>query len=360
MTEALDRHRGLSHGEALKRVLEEVSEDTPGFYHAKRILPFYDRAMLFFITGERRIGKTFFFTRVMCKLYLEYGYQTVWLRNRLVELQDPAFAASFLADMKKLGYCPEEWDARIDGVYTCPGAEARLVCSFKSLSTFSNSRGGAWPDVAMILLDEFQDESGRFPKKACTGLLSLTKTIFSGRDGRCFLLSNSISCMNPYYAHFRIWPNEPVSFFEDKAIVIEKCSGFYRRAIGRRNQWNKVYKAGVGYGDYADESNDDRMNLIASVPKGAEAIGWIVKVNGNVYRPFMSKGRYYFKAYNGNPGQCYVFVTANADLDGRAMMLPKQMTKALSEMFKAGTARFQDANCMFDMMSVVFPSEIYG
>ena len=360
MTETIDLHKGLTHGEALKAVLQAVSDDTPGFFNFGRLMPWYDVCMLFFITGERRIGKTFFFTRVMCMLYLEYGYQTVWLRNRLVELQDPAFATSFLADMKKLGYCPEEWDARQDGVYTCKGDSGKLVCSFKSLSTFSNSRGGAWPDVAMILLDEFQDESGRFPKKACTGLLSLTKTIFSGRDGRCFLLSNSISCMNPYYAHFRVWPEKPVSVFEDKALAIEKCSGYYRRAIGRKNQWNKVYKAGVGYGDYADESEDERMNMIASVPKGAEAVNWLIKANGNTYRAYMAKGRYYFKAYTGKPGQCLVYVTSNADLDGRAIMVPARMAKALGDMFKNGMARFQDANTMFDLMTVIFPSEIFG
>lgn len=360
MTESVDPHHGVTHGEALRIVLEEVSDDTPGFYNFNRLMPYYPTCMLFFITGERRIGKTFFFTRVMCRLYIEYGYQTVWLRNRLIELQDPAFATSFLADMKKLGYCPEEWDARSDGVYTAKGDSGRLVCAFKSLSTFSNARGGAWPDVAMILLDEFQDEAGKFPKKACTGLLSLTKTIFSGRDGRCFLLSNSISCMNPYYAHFRIWPEQPVSVFEDKGICIEKCSGYYRRAIGRKNLWNRVYKAGVGYGDYADESQDDRMNLIASVPKGAEAVNWIVKANGNTYRAYTAKGRYYFKEFKGNAGQCTIYVTSNADLDGRAVMINPRMVKALGEMFKSGGARFQDANTMFDMMTVVFPSEIFG
>lgn len=350
----------LTHGEALKEVMESVSADSQGFYNANRIMPYWDDAMMFFITGERRIGKTFFYTRVMCELYLRYGYQTVWLRNRLVELQDPSFAPAFLADMKRLGYCPDEWETRADGVYTGKGSDGQLICSFKSLSTFSNARGGAWPQVALIVLDEFQDESGRFPKKACTGLLSLTKTIFSGRDGRCFLLSNSISCLNPYYAHFRIWADKPVSFFPDKAIVIEKCSGYYRRAIGKKNKWNKVYKAGVGYGDYADEKNDERMNLVAPVPKGATACSWIVRANGNQYRPYESKGKLYFKSYNGNYGQCLVFTNDHADLSDKVMMVPKSLAKSLSDMMNAGMARFQDANTMFDIMSIVFPAEIYG
>ena len=357
MCEAIER---ISPGDALKNVLTALSDETDGYYGFGRLLPSYDDCMMFFITGERRIGKTFFFMRVMCKLFTDYGYQTVWLRNRLVELQDPAFSTSFLADMKRLGHCPEDWDTRADGVYTSSGADGRLVCSFKSLSTFSNSRGGAWPDVGMIVLDEFQDESGRFPKKACTGLLSLTKTIFSGRDGRCFLLSNSISCMNPYYAHFRIWPQQAVTVFKDKAIAIENCSGHYRRAIGRKNQWNKVYKAGAGYGDYASVADDERMNMIASVPKGAEACGWLLKANGTYYRAYDSRGRYYYKPYGANPGQLPVYVSDMSDLDGDAMMVPKPMVNALAAMLKAGQVRFQDANTMFDVMSVVFPSEIYG
>lgn len=349
-----------SHGDALKSVMEQVSHDAQGFYNSERIMPYWNDTMVFFITGERRIGKTFFFTRVMCELFIQYGYQTVWVRNRLVELQDPAFAPAFLADMKRLHYCPEEWETRTDGVYTGKGSDAKLICSFKSLSTFSNARGGAWPEVALIVLDEFQDESGKFPKKACTALLSLTKTIFSGRDGRCFLLSNSISCMNPYYAHFRIWAEKPVSVFPDKAIVIEKCSGYYRRAIGKKNKWNRVYKAGVGYGDYADEQNDERMNLVCPVPKGATAYDWIIRANGNQYRAYESKGKVYFKSYTGNPGQCMVFTNDHADLSDRVMMVPKTLVKSLADMTNAGMARFQDANTMFDILSIVFPAELYG
>ena len=54
------------------------------------------------------------------------------------------------------------------------------------LSSAIQHRGPAHPDVDLILFDEFIPEDRRYMKGALKGLMSLTKTVFSGREGcRC-------------------------------------------------------------------------------------------------------------------------------------------------------------------------------
>lgn len=65
--------------------------------------------MLFFIVGERRIGKTLFFQRLACELFLETGKQTMWVRNKKVELIEDGFTSGYLTACKLRGWCPQEW-----------------------------------------------------------------------------------------------------------------------------------------------------------------------------------------------------------------------------------------------------------
>ena len=105
------------------------------------------------------MGKTDIFLRLACELYVRYGCTTGWIRNKQVELSDDANYSSFLADAHKFKWCPKEWTTRPDGVYTSEDRNASRVIEFKAISTFSNTRGAAHPDMLLCVLDEFMSEN---------------------------------------------------------------------------------------------------------------------------------------------------------------------------------------------------------
>lgn len=333
--------------------IKAVSKATDGFYNGRKaLIPAFDRAMIGFIVGQRRIGKTQFFVHLMCYAFQEYGVTTLWLRNKLIEVQE--LGDGFLYDAKRLGWCPEEWEVRADGVYTCPGKEGRQVCWFKSISTFSNSRGSAYP-CDLVVLDEFMPEDRRYPKECATGLISLVKTVCSNRPtARVYCLSNSISMVNPYYAKYRVYPKDIVTYYDDKGIFIEKCVGYKQANMDEGNPWLKVYK-GTGYSEYADEKDDARWNLLVkNVPKGAEGAYWLLLSNGNLYRGYERNGRIYYAEYKGPRNKMYIVSADRENVNVDCVYMSDGMRKGLQQQLDNGICRFVGANCMFDVMNAVF------
>lgn len=336
---------------AIREVLEKLGTNE-GWYNAGRILPHLDDCMVFWIVGERRIGKTDFFLHAAMLLWQDHGQKTMWLRNKKVELEDPAFYEAFLNDAVLHGWAPESYEVRADGVYD--GKERFLL--FQSISTFSNRRGGAHPGVTMMIFDEFMPEDRRYPTACAKGLMSLTKTVFSGRtDARVFCLSNFVSAANPYFVSFGIYPKPDthVTIYADKGMAIERCHG-YHKAIAEGNPWNAVYKAG-NYGDYADESEDSLLNLVSGkIPNGAEIGKYLILKDGRYYAPYSKNGLIYWAEFKGRISSFSVYASTIQECSDSVRMLPKFHLKDMAEISSQGGYRFKSVNDMFAILSILY------
>lgn len=342
----------------IKEAIIEISQKT-GFYNGKKaIIPNFDDTLMYFIVGARRIGKTQFFIHLACHLFQKYGITTLWIRTKLVETQ--MLGDNFLMDAKKLGWCPETWDVRSDGIYTDDTKDAERVMYFASLSTFSNARGRTY-DAKLIVYDEFMPEDKKYTgcKNPATALLSLTRSVFSNDpNARVFCLSNSISCINPFYAKYRVYPKDIITKFPDKHILIEKCIGYKQANMTKDNPWGQLYQA-TGYGDYADEKDDPRFNLICGcLPKGAKPESWVIISGGNCYRFYDLKNKMYVAPWKGNTRGVLVYTADRDCVNANAAYLPNGMRKSLTDIFNNNVARFVDANTMFDMLNIVYPDQI--
>ena len=134
-------------------------------------------------------------------LWQTYRRQTMWIRESLETFKTDNFQADFLNDAYKFGWIEDvdekhKWSCKNDGVRDPDG---NMVIKFQSLSTYSSRRGPGHPDVDLMIFDEFIPEDRRYFRGALKGLMSLTKTVFSGRDGcRCICTSNFVALSNPY------------------------------------------------------------------------------------------------------------------------------------------------------------------
>ena len=327
--------------------------DNDGWYNAQKLLDKAPTANLLYVCGERRIGKTVYFQYLMCKMYQKYGKTTMWLRNQKVEFQNENFYESFLNFASMF---PDlnvaDWETEKDAVYD---QDSNKVCEFQSVSTFSNRRGNASPDMEMMIFDEFMPESRKYPSNCATGIMSLTKTVFSGRHhARLFMLSNYVSAANPYFAKFRIYPNpkKDISVFYEGGIAIEVCRG-YKRAIEHGNPWNRIYQAG-GYQDYATADEDPLNELIQKVPKGAEMSPYVLLIGGNYYMIWHKNGYHYADLYKNKLNGLDV-ITPNVQEAGQGVRLIESWHREyIKEMFGYNQLRFRNPNVMYDILSIVF------
>lgn len=343
---------------AIRKCLEKLG-DNGGWYNAQKILPYIDECMMLWIVGERRIGKTDLMLHLAMMLWQDHGLRTMWIRNRKVELDDPAFFNTFLADALEHGWTDREYIVRPDGVYEAtedgkPAPDKRAIV-FQSISTFSNRRGGAHPDVVMMVFDEFMPEDRKYPAQCAKGLMSLTKTVFSGRtDARVFCLSNFVSAANPYFVAFGIYPEpgQDVTVYEDKGMLIEKCRG-YHRAIAEDNPWTSIYRAGR-YGDYADETEDTLLQLVRKMPKGAIPEPYAILRDGRVYRPYTKDGLVYWALYKGSLNGVSLYASTIQETSDSVRMLPRFYLNSMAEISANGGYRFADANVMFAILNIVY------
>ena len=341
------------------RIIEEDIGDNEGWASFIKLLKYARGCPIWFMIGARRIGKTDVSLKLALLLWLKYRRKTMWVRDVLKTLEGQNFQADFLNDAYEFGWIHDvddehKWTVKNDGVHEPDG---ELVIKFQSLSTYSSRRGPAHPDVDLMLFDEFIPEDRRYQKGALKGLMSLTKTVFSGREGcRCICTSNFVALSNPYFAGFEIYPDpaKDVTAWPEKGVAIERCRG-YRCAIAKESAWNKAYAA-AHYGDYADEEEDVMHKLIRKVPKGAIPDKWALMISDKWFRIYTTTAgvRIARQEKNLNRNSTVLYVTDPRDLSDEVVMLPPIARVSIENDIAAGRLRYEDPNTLFAFVNLTY------
>lgn len=306
-------------------------------------------ATIYFLIGQRRIGKTTAFIYFALELWKKYKIKTMWVRSRIKEFEETY--QDFLNIPQKLGWVPEGIEVKKDGVYD----KKNQFIIFQGLATAGNRRGGGHPDVFLMIFDEFQPEDLRYPKNPLTMLLSLTQTVLSGKKGSlCFCLSNFVSLANPYFVGLDIYPDKKITIFAEKGVVIERCVG-YRCGIEEENPWQKVYRQGKYLG-YQSEKEDGLIDLVVPIPRGAKPIiNEFLLLDGKFYILYQKDKIFYWG--RGYPqGKNYTVITPNyAEMQKNITLISKNMfVKELQYMLESNSIRFDSPNTLFAIVSLMY------
>ena len=184
------------------------------YYNPNKLLS-YNR-ILNCVIGARSIGKSFAFKEYPIKRFIKYGEQFIYLRRYKGELRklknyfnDVAF--KFPDHTFKV----KGWELYIDD---------KLAGWGIPLSAWQTEKSNAYPNVTLIVFDEFireKDNSGYLPNEV-EALLNLMHTVFRDRDNcRCVCLSNAVTLVNPYFVYFNIVPDITKRFNAYESIVVE-------------------------------------------------------------------------------------------------------------------------------------------
>ena len=337
-------------------MLEIVKEigNNGGWYNALKLARFWNPSLLKFVIGGRGMGKTDYWLQVAIRLYEKFGCQTVWIRNKKVELSEEGNYSNFLNDAKAFGWCPDSWESREDGVFDAPGKDAEQVIKFASISTFSNKRGAGHPNVMLMVFDEMIPEDRKYPKMCAHGLISLIASMSRGRC-KVIVCSNYVSAGNPYWAKLEIYnnPKYDVTNYPDKACCIEVAKG-YNKATKEDSDFAKVARAGH-MPQYEDEKCDSLLGLVAPIPKGAKPAPYVYLIDGQYFREWDKGGLRYIDAWKGEIKASTIIFTPNVtECTEGVQLIPKAVMRYLTENMERNFLRFKTPNVMFKVLNMIY------
>lgn len=219
--------------------------------------------------------------------------QFIYLRRYKDELS--LARGTFFADIE---YKFPEWDFRVRGYEAqasprkyadmARGRPWATIGFFVALSVAQNFKSVQFPNVKLIIFDEFIIEKGGIylPDEA-SKFLNFYNTVDRYKDKtRVFMLANSVAITNPYMIHYRVNPNDADKNGFIKLADPDKSSGpdianfmIWHFPDSKEFQ-NEVFQTKFGkfiastdpdYADYAvgNKFSDNNDNLVDSKPSSA-------------------------------------------------------------------------------------------
>lgn len=274
-------------------------------------------ALFYVIVGNRSAGKSYGCKKKGINNFIKKGEQFIYTRRYEKDLKESV--PTFFDDIIRNNEFPD-YEFKVDGY--------KLYCRLKEdpdkkvpwtkdeicgygviLSTADNKKSISYPNVTMIIYDEFMLDSEssmqRYLKNEPRTLMNLYETV--ARPGtehpRCvlFMLSNSVSINNPY---FLIWdlkmpgtdkPDKNGKFIwhhPSRSIIVENVKKSEMIEAKKQHEFYSITK-GTGYDDFSINNafiNDDEtfveersstaMPYFNFIYKGQKFGVWISMIEG--------------------------------------------------------------------------------
>lgn len=218
--------------------------DTSIFWDIRKPLSY--NALFNFIVGARGCGKTYGCKDWGIRSFLKNKKQFVYVRRYANELEESA--RLYWNDVSK-AYPDHEFDYAA-GEFTIDGETAGYAIP---LSTAKSKKSKSFPDVNLIIFDEFILDKGytRYLPDEVINFLELYETIARLRDDvRVFFISNALTTVNPYFLYFNVKVKKGEEFYCKNDILIQWCKNEDYAAVKSQTRFGKLI-SGTAYGDYA-------------------------------------------------------------------------------------------------------------
>ena len=218
------------------------------------------------VLGPRGDGKTFAAKEQVIRNAINKGEEFIYLRRYQKELDS---RHTFFDDVR---FKFPDHEFNVDGkraMMKGPG-DSKFSCIgyFIALSTSQQQKSVAFPNVTMIVFDEFLIDKGaiRYIPQEVKVLLDFLSTVDRYKDKtRLVMISNSVAIANPYFQEWSIRVNKDQEWWSDKTgfVVIHFIKDHIFAQQVRETRLG-AFISDTEYGKYAvdAEFSDNGDNLI--------------------------------------------------------------------------------------------------
>ena len=221
-----------------------------------------DKPEIFICTSNRSAGKTTYFSRLCVNRYLDKGEKFCLIYRYNYELD--GCADKFFKDIKGLFFPSHEMTSKrqaagayhelyMDGDSCGYAISLNNADQIKKYSHFLS-------DVARMMFDEFQSETGHYCSKEIEKLLSVHTSIARGNHKQVryvpiYMISNPVSIINPYYCELGISSRlrSDTKFLRGIGFVLEQGFNESASKANKESAFNRAF-ASNNYIAYSTEN----------------------------------------------------------------------------------------------------------
>lgn len=301
-----------------------------------------------FIIGARGCGKTYGAKKRVIKLFLDKGYQFVYLRRYSEEIEETA--ENYFDDI----IINEEFpDVAIDYQAGCYYINGNLAGYAMSLTKAKSYKSISYPLVQTIIFDEFLIEDNgysRYLKNEVKQFLGFYMSIDRYRGVTVFFLANSTAMINPYTLYFNLTLPYNSNIVRKGDILLELVQNDEFITERKKSRFGKIVE-GTQFAEYAIENKfaDNTKTFIQR--KSEKATYYFTFIyKGEKYGIWIdySKGKMYASC-NVDPF-CSIIYSLTVDDHEPNTMLIKNINK--SPFFKQFLDNYKLGNVYFESQKI--------
>lgn len=306
--------------------------------------------LLGFVLGERGVGKSYGAKRLVLKKWLKSGEQFIYLRRYKTELDTAlvTFWDDIVANGEFEGHKLGVRKSKMLSTFTCDGK----ICGYAvPLSTSNILKSTAFPDVKLIVFDEFLLDTGSGSYHYIRGevemVLDAIETVGRLKDIQVIFLGNATSQVNPYFAYFNLsLPyNSEFKTFKDGLIVVNYIRNEEYRKVKKASKFGRLIQDS-NYGKYAidNEFLRDSNEFICKRPSDAKFYCVLV-LNGLNVGVWYAKDGYLYLSEKFEPNSHYKFACDYDDHSESTIFLNARenpFLKMCVRYYKQGLLRFEN------------------
>lgn len=316
-----------------------------------------DKPEIFICTSNRSAGKTTYFSRLCVNRFLDKGEKFCLVYRYNYELDN--CADKFFKDINGLFFSTHEMTSKrqaagayhelfLDGDSCGYAISLNNADQLKKYSHFLS-------DVARMMFDEFQSETGHYCPNEIQKLLSVHTSIARGQNKQVryvpiYMISNPVSIINPYYCELGISSRlkQDTKFLKGEGFVLEQGFNEAASKAQKESAFNRAF-AGNQYVSYSAENVylNDNLSFIEK-PEATGHYLCTLKCDGLYYgvREYVQLGIVYC---DNRPDMTYpvkIAVTTD-DHQINYIMLKRSdaYIQTMKDYFMHGAFRFKDLKC---------------
>ena len=328
------------------------------YYTCEKILS-YNR-IFNFVIGNRSAGKSYTFKRKCIKNFINKGEKFIYVRRYQIDIDNTA--PVYFDDMYQ--EFPDYQFAYKKGEFYINGEVAGYAIA---VSMFLKCKSVAYPDVSMIVFDEFINEARDYiggkdnPYLEPELCLNFYQSVARGygkpiRENVKFVfISNSVSIVNPYFVYFNIdkYLKEDTKFIKTDSWVLEQVTQTEIQEEIKKSQFGKLI-ANTKYGSYAIDNKYylDTDEFIEDAPKNSWYMCTVIYDNKEyaLYKDRPNNIYYMNERVDKYCKLVYSLDSASHGASTRLVNRSSDFFKNLRACFENGQVRFANQRCKNALM----------
>lgn len=306
--------------------------------------------MFNFAIGGRGTGKTYDAKYKRIRHFLKTGKRFIYLRRYKTEFEDKD---KFFADIVD-NFPEHEFDVRGMTGFIRPASDEEKnphkwepLCYFVTLANALTKKSVPYPDVDMIIFDEFIIDKGslHYCSNEVKQFLDFYNTVDRFEDRcRVLFLANAVTLTNPYFIYWRLKPRKEKRFCSAAGgtVVCEMVQSEKFRAKVDKTKFGQLIK-GTAYYDYAvgNSFRDDNNAFIARKTEEAQFY-YAIKFDGRSVGVWVDydEGNYY--VCGKIPKNARVITLTKDDMQPNLVMIERNSIymRSLKRMYMQGSVFF--------------------